>query len=148
MDAALLDTNVLVHAAYRASALHAAAATLVDRGLRTRGRYCIAPQNIVEFAAVATRRRFVDPPFPVHEVGRIVALLYRSRCLSKIYPRRATVLRASQLGIALGLQGAAWYDLFLATTMQEAGVRVVITEDVADFRKFPFLTAKRIQEEV
>ena len=60
MSLALLDTNVLVHAGYRGSPLHAAAAELVDRGLHESRRFCIAPQNLVEFAAVVTRSRLVE----------------------------------------------------------------------------------------
>lgn len=148
MDRSLLDTNVLVHAVYEESPLYDAALTLLERGLRDGGRYCVAPQNLVEFAALCTRPRFVKPPLSPEEAARKAGILFRSRRLAKIYPRRATVLRALDLGRSLGVTGSAWYDLFLATTMQEAGVRVVITEDVADFRKFPFLTARRIQEEV
>jgi predicted nucleic acid-binding protein len=148
MPAALLDTNVLVHAMYRQSSLHSAAAQLVDRGLRERGVYCIAPQNLVEFAAVMTRPRFVSPTPPGAEIRRITELLYRSRRLTKIYPARGTVIRAMREGAGLGVSGPRWYDLFLAMTMADAGVRVVITEDVNDFRLFPFVTARDLRETV
>src|SRR5262245_65551954 len=117
MPSALLDSNVLVHAAYRKSPQHAASATLLDAGLRQARRFCIAPQNLVEFAAVVTRPRFVDPPLPGAEVLRMTDLLYRSRRLRKIYPQRGTVARTLREGSALGLQGPRWYDLFLAVTM-------------------------------
>jgi len=143
---ALLDTNVVVYAMYQGAPLHQAAAALVDAALKHRGRYCIAPQNLIEFAAVVTRRRFVEPPLPAAELGRVSALLYTSRKLMKIYPRRGAVARAIDEGVALGVTGPAWYDLFLAVTMRDAGVSVVVTENVEDFRKFPFVTARRITE--
>ncbi len=148
MASALLDTNVLVHAIYRKSPLHGAAGELVDRALRERGRYCIAPQNLIEFGAVVTRSRFVDPPLSGREVHRIADLLYRSRRLMKIYPRRGTVIRAMREGDALGITGPAWYDLFLAVTMRDAGVFLIVTENVDDFKKFPFLTTRRIEHAV
>lgn len=141
---ALLDTNVLVHAAVRGSPLHAAAAQIVDRALRQSGLYCIAPQILVEFAAVATRRRFVDPPLDPHDVERMVDRLYRSRRLAKIYPRRGTVRRAIREGAALGIIGAAWYDCFLALTMRDAGVKEIVTENVSDFVRYSFVTIRRI----
>jgi predicted nucleic acid-binding protein len=146
MERSLLDTNVLVHAIYRRSPLHAAAAALVDRGLRERDLHCVAPQNLIEFAAVVTRSRFVDPPLPVASVYPIVDKLYRSRRLSKVYPRRGTVMRAMREGTALGITGPLWYDLFLAATMRDAGVFVIITENVDDFKRFPFLTTQGIEE--
>ncbi len=145
MALVLLDTNVFVYAMYRKSPLHGAAAQLVGRALRERSRFCIAPQNLVEFSAVVTRRRFVDPPLSPEEAGRVASLLYRSRRLTKIYPRRGTVVRAVEEGAALGVTGPAWYDLFLAMTMRDAGVSLIVTENVEDFRKFRFITAQRIE---
>jgi predicted nucleic acid-binding protein len=148
MPPTLLDTNVLVHAAYRRSPAHVPAATLVDRGLKERGLFCIAPQNLVEFATVVTRQSRGDQPLPGDEVHRITDLLYRSRTLAKIYPRRGTVARAMKEGTRLGINGAAWYDLFLALTMRDAGVRSIVTENVSDFQQFPFVAARRIAEDV
>lgn len=143
---ALLDTNVLVHALYSGSPLHRPAAGLVDLGLKQRGRYCVAPQNLIEFAAVVTRARFVDPPLDSRQAAKVAERLYRSRCLTKIYPSRGTVERALREGRALGAKGPLWYDLFLAITMREAGVTEIITENAKDFGRFPFLTVKKIQE--
>jgi len=146
MGLALLDTNVLVYAAYRRSPLHETAATLVDRALRQRGLYCIAPQNLVEFAAVATRRRANEEPMPAVEVRRITDILYRSRTLIKIYPQRGTVSRTMREGSELEVQGPAWYDLFLAITMRDAGVRELITENVSDFEGLSFLKVRAFPE--
>lgn len=140
----LLDSNVLVHAAYPPSPLHAPAAWLVQEGLKEPGRYCIAPQNIVEFAAVITRSPRITVHLPVSEAVRIAALLYRSRTLKKIHPKRGTVSRSVQEGEALGITGAAWYDLFLAATMRDAGVRTIITENLRDFDRFPFVHARAL----
>jgi predicted nucleic acid-binding protein len=147
MPVALLDTNVLVYAAYRRSPLHGPASQLVEEALKDRRRrYCIAPQNLVEFCAVATRPRFVNPPLAMDEVLRMTSLLYRSRRLAKIYPRRGTVSRTVREGAILNATGTDWYDLYLAMTMREAGVKVIITENIDDFRRFPFVTARRIQQ--
>lgn len=148
MAAALLDTNVLVYATYARSPFHSEAATLLDRALRKRGLFCIAPQNLVEFAAVVTRRRPGDTPLPADDVLRITDLLYRSRTLTKIYPKRSTATRAMRDGTSLGIVGSAWYDLFLAVTMRDAGIRVVVTENTVDFLKFPFVTARSISQVV
>lgn len=146
MAAALLDTNVLVHAVYRASPLHEAAARLVDRGLRRRGIYCLAPQNLIEFAAVVTRARFVDPPLDAEECRGRLETLYRSRRLAKIYPQRGTVLRALREGASRGTVGTLWYDLFLAVTMRDAEVMEIVTEDADGFREFEFLSVRSIRD--
>ncbi len=146
MALALLDTNVLVHAVYRGSSLHDCAAGLVWEGLHGDGRYCITPQNLIEFAAVVSRKRFVDPPLEGAEITRMADLLFRSRRLAKIYPKRATVIRAVREGAALAITGPRWYDFFLALTMRDAGVEIIITDNVDDFQAIPFITALKIQE--
>jgi len=50
-------------------------------------------------------------------------------------------------GARLGISGSVWYDLFLALTMRDAGVRVIISENVSDFERFPFVVARRIAED-
>ena len=148
MALALLDTNVLVHAANASSPLHAAAAHLVAQGLRKRDHFCIAPQNLTEFAAVVTNTRFVEKPLSPTDVLRMVQELYQSRRLAKIHPKRGTVMRAVQTGTDKNISGAVWYDLFLAQTMLDAGVHLIITENIADFSQIPFIHAKKIQEAV
>ncbi|MGH9604018.1 MAG: type II toxin-antitoxin system VapC family toxin [Terriglobales bacterium] len=143
---ALLDTNVLVHAANLASPFHSRAASLVDQGLRRSALFCVAPQNLVEFAAVVSRPRHAVIPPPPGEILRVTTLFYRSRRLAKIYPRRGTVIRAMREGADLGVTGPRWYDLFLAVTMRDAGVREIITENVEDFRLFPFVRAIHLRD--
>jgi predicted nucleic acid-binding protein len=145
VERALLDTNVLVHAVYRGSPLHRAAAELVDSALRWRGTFFVAPQNLIEFAAVVTRPRFVDPPLDPRESTSRAIQLYRSRRLGKIYPKRGTVLRALREGAALGVRGPRWYDLLLAATMRDARLRTIVTENVDDFREFRFLEVFSIE---
>jgi predicted nucleic acid-binding protein len=83
---------------------------------------------------------------PPRELARMIELLYRSRRLSKIYPRRGTVIRAIREGTKLGISGPAWYDLFLAATARDAGVDVIVTDNVSDFRRFPFISTLSIEE--
>jgi predicted nucleic acid-binding protein len=146
MDTALLDTNVLVYAADRLSSLHSPAARLVEQALRERGRFCISPQNLIEFSAVVSRPRLVRTPLAGEELIRITSLLYRSRRLRKIYPKRGTALRTIHEGTRLGISGPVWYDLYLALTMRDAGIGIIVTEDVGHFQRFSSVTALRIAE--
>lgn len=82
------------------------------------------------------------------DVFRISSVLFRSRSLAKIYPKRATVLRALRTGTELGLKGPRWYDIFLAETMRDAGIEVIITEDLSHFLQISFITARSIRDAV
>ena len=114
--------------------------------MREHGRFCLSPQNIIEFAAVATRVRFVDPPLSADKVAEIAAKLYSSRKLGKIYPARGTVIRAMREGRILGKAGNAWYDVYLAMTMRDAGVGTVVTENARDFAGLDFINVMGIEE--
>ena len=146
MVPALLDTNVLVHAAYRDTPFHDSAARLVAWGLGERGSFCISPQNLIEFAAAVTRKRLVITPLAPEELKRMVKTLYDSRRLTKIYPKRGTAIRAATDGAALGFAGPQWYDMYLAATMRDSGIETIVTEDLEGFRKIPFVTAISIEE--
>ena len=100
----------------------------------------------MEFAAVVTRRRIVDPPLAADILRRMTERLYRSRRLRKIYPSRGTVVRAMREGTSLGVSGPRWYDLFLAVTMRDTGVREIITENLDDFRRISFVTARTMAD--
>jgi predicted nucleic acid-binding protein len=141
MALVLLDSNVLVHASYRESPFFEDASKLVDRGMRERGRYCIAPQNLVEFCSAVTRSPKLVPHMSFDDVNRVVQTLYQSRRLMKIYPKRGTVIRAVREGARLGIRGTVWYDLFLAITMRDSEVQTIITENTKDFEQIPFVTA-------
>jgi len=76
----------------------------------------------------------------------MAGLLYRSRRLKKIYPLRGTVARALREGRALGIAGPAWYDLFLACTMRDHGVALIVTENLRDFRRIPFVQPRSLAQ--
>jgi len=63
-----------------------------------------------------------------------VIRLYRSRSLAKVYPKRGTIARAVRLAARLDRRGAALFDVILAQTLLDNGVRRIVTEDVADFK--------------
>ena len=49
-------------------------------------------------------------------------------------------------GTSLGVSGQRWYDLFLAVTMRDTGVREIITENLDDFRRISFVTARTMAD--
>lgn len=146
MPPILLDTNVLIHAVYEETPLHTHARRILDRALAESGSYCIAPQNMVEFAAVVSKLRRVHATLPPAEIVAFINVVYRSRILKKIYPKRATAMRAIREGSRLGITGTIWYDMYLALTMRDAGVSRIVTEDLRDYEKIPFITAIGIEE--
>lgn len=143
---AALDTNVLVYAHDRQSAFFAGAGALLDAALRHPGLYAVTPQVLSEFFAVISDGRRVPNPATPAVAADAVIRLCRSRSLAKVYPKRGTIARAVRLAARLHRPGAALFDVILAQTLLDGGVRRIVTEDVADFGRIPGLTAKTIAQ--
>jgi len=128
----LLDTNILVHAAGTRSPKHAAAKELRDRTASGQLDACLAAQVLVEFYAVVTDpRRFRPPLTPPQARGELAA--YLASPLKVILPRPTTVARMLDLAGSRLARGGNIFDVFLAATMLDNGVRAIYTENVRDF---------------
>ncbi len=133
-SSAVLDTNVLVYAHDRQSPFFAGASALLNAALRRPGLYAVTPQVLSEFFAVVSDGRRVPNPATPAAAADAVIRLYRSRSLAKVYPKRGTIARAVRLAARLDRRGAALFDVILAQTLLDNGVRRIVTEDVADFK--------------
>lgn len=128
----LLDTNILIHAAGLTSPRHERARDLRDRFAVGERKGCIAAQALAEFYAVVTdARRFQPPLTPVQ--GHRELKRYLSSRLRLILPQETTVSRLLDLLGSRPVKGGNIFDLLLAATMLDNGVRTIYTENVRDF---------------
>ena len=128
----LLDTNILVHAAGAKSPQHARAKNLRDRAAAGEIEACIAAQVLVEFYAVVTDPHRFQPPLTPAQVQRDLKS-YLSSHLWLILPKETTTSRMLDLLGSRSVRGGNIFDLFLAATMLDNGVRTICTENVRDF---------------
>lgn len=136
----LVDTNILVHAANPLDPLHAMSKNALAK-LRRQGEVlCIAPQNLVEFWAVATRPVSqrnglgMDVASADQELESLHRLFYM---LS--YP--AQVPRIWQrIVVAHKVLAKQAHDAHLAAMMQAHSITSVLTFNGADFTRYPGIT--------
>lgn len=128
----LLDSNILVHAAGSESPRHAKAKDLRDRAAAGEIEACIAAQVLAEFYAVVTDPHRFQPPLAPAQIQRDLRSYLTSR-LWLILPRDTTVSRMLELLSSRSVRGGKIFDLFLAATMLDNGVRTIYTENVRDF---------------
>lgn len=131
----LIDTNVLLRAADTQSAEHTTARAAVASWLATREELCIAPQNLIEFWAVATR------PQAVNGLGWTPA-----RCITEVQSLRATFLLLPDTPAILpqwerlvgqySVQGTQAHDCRLVAVMLTHGVSEIMTFNAAHFRRY------------
>ena len=136
----LLDTNILVHAAGSKSPHHARARELRDRAAAGEVEACVAAQVLAEFYAVVTDPHRFQPPLAPAQVQRDLQN-YLSSHLWLILPRETTVAHMLDLLDSRSVRGGKIFDLYLAATMLDNGVRTIYTENVRDSERLEGIEA-------
>lgn len=133
--AVLIDSNVLLRSLHPGDAHRAAAENAVST-LRLRNEtLCIAPQNLVEFWAVATCPR-EDNGLGL-TVARAATEMATLRRLFRVLPYTSDVLEAWQrIVVGQGITGKQTHDAHLVAIMQAHAV----TFNVGHFGRFPAIT--------
>jgi toxin-antitoxin system PIN domain toxin len=136
----LVDTNVLVYAANRDCAEHAAARAAVERWLSASTPWAITWGIAYEFLRLVTHPRIFRRPLRAAEALTFLDPVLASDVVTVLVPtdRHEAVLRdtVAEFGTPAG---NIFHDLHTAVLMREHGVAEIMTADV-DFRKFAFLT--------
>lgn len=128
----LLDTNILVHAAGASSPRHATAKELRDQAAEGQLEACIAPQVLTEFYAVVTNPRRFQPALTPSQAQKELRA-YLSSSLKLILPKETTVSHMLRLIGSRPVRSGRIFDVFLAATMLDNGVRIIYTENITDF---------------
>jgi predicted nucleic acid-binding protein len=136
----VVDTNILVRLVLPHDPLSAIARAAVDE-LQKRGEtLLVAPQNVMEFWAVATR-----PP-TANGLGftndKVLEEVRRMEGLFRAIDQPAqTFRRWRQLVETHAVRGRQVFDAHLAALMMESGLDRILTFNVDDFRRYPGITA-------
>ncbi|MGO9262621.1 MAG: type II toxin-antitoxin system VapC family toxin [Bryobacteraceae bacterium] len=134
--AILVDTNNLLRSLYPDHPHYSAAGSALAALQRRSETLYLAPQNLVEFWAVATRPRSENGlGMPTARAASEIATLRR---FFRLLPWTLTVLEAWQpLVVDLGVSGKQTHDAHLVAIMQVYAVTDILTFNVAGFRRFP-----------
>ena len=132
----LADTNILLRSLHPEHP-HYDLATSALKLLRLRNEtLCVAPQNLIEFWAVATR--------PLDENGlgmtvvRVAGEIAALRQFFHVLPHTAGVLeRWQHIAIDQGVVGKQTHDAHLVAVMQVHSVTSILTFNGGHFRRFP-----------
>lgn len=134
--ATLVDSNILLRSLYPHHQHYSAAKRSIATLERGGEILCVAPQNLVEFWAVATRPRGDNGLglTPARAAGEIATL----RQVFNLLPWTPDVLDAGHVLVAqLGVSGRQTHDAHLVAVMKVHDVGSVLTFNVADFRRYP-----------
>jgi hypothetical protein len=137
-EPALLDTNVLVYAMNKDAVHHDVCRALLDRAFAREIRVCLVPQILFEYFAVVTSPRQMSIPLGVADAASDIKRLRQA--LPVVYPSERIVDLTLDLVRALGHSGRHVFDIVLAATMLENGIKGIFTFD-GRFAKVPGIIA-------
>ena len=135
-EAILIDTNILMRST-DTSSVDFLIARRALHVLRQRGSdLCLAPQNIIEFWAVATRRRednglgmsHPEVAVEVRKLRRLFQILWTTPEVFEVWLRLVTQSQVT---------GKQTHDAHLVAVMQAYAISSVLTFNGAHFRRFP-----------
>jgi len=141
VGSALVETNILVCAAYQDSLHHGASRALIERAQRGELQLCLAPQVLMEFyVGMTSPRRISQLRTPQEAVGAMNAEVESPGFL--LFPVPADLI-AQGIGLIQRspVAGAAVYARQLAATMLGHGVRRIYTSNTWDFQQIPEIEA-------
>lgn len=135
----VVDTNILVYAADRASEHHEKCRALIRAWRTQAGAWYLTWGIAYEFLRVVTHPRVFRKPWSVAHAWGFLRAVLRSPSLGMLTPtQRHGAVLDELIGEMPSLRGNLLHDAHTAALMREHGIRTVYTRDT-DFHRFPFL---------
>ncbi|MEK6543026.1 MAG: PIN domain-containing protein [Elusimicrobiota bacterium] len=138
----LLDTNVLVKAWATQASGHEEAKRVVAEAAQGELKACVSAQNLWEFFSVITNPKKFDPPVTAKAALDIIDALLATR-IKVIMPTVAAMQKTLELlKVLCKTRGVEVFDVFLAATALEHGVKEIYTQNTKDFVGIPGLAVR------
>jgi predicted nucleic acid-binding protein len=137
-EIAFVDTNILAYAFDESDEkLRGPCASLVRDGFQGDAEYYISNQVLSELFVVLTK--YVGRPLSKERATLVVSGFIDSSRWRKLNYSHLTVKRAM---LDLQTINSSFWDMLIAETVRDAGIRTVYTENEKDFRKIPWIQVK------
>ena len=135
----VVDTNVLIYAADRDAADHAACRDLIERCRGQSGPWYLTWGIVYEFLRVTTHPSIFRRPFSAPDAWSFLDSLFASPGLGMLTETERHLHVAQEVFAEMPrLAGNVVFDVHTAVLMRENGVRAIYTND-GDFNRCPFV---------
>jgi predicted nucleic acid-binding protein len=134
-ERAVIDTNILAYAYDKSEPKRRKICErFVRSGFEGEPRYCVSNQILGELYMVLTRK--VGKPLPKEQASLLVSAFVESQNWGKLNYNHLTVKHALEDLMTIN---TSYWDILIAETMKEAGVRTLYTENEKDFLEIPWI---------
>jgi len=131
-----IDTDFLVSMEIRDHRFHASANRLLDHLMDEGHDFALAPQTLAEFLHIVTDPRRMPTPLTMTEAVARARHWWNAREVVRVFPEGSSASSFLDWVIDHRLGRKRLLDTLLAATMQNAGIRRLITNNESDFRIF------------
>ena len=134
-----LDTDAIVHWLMDGATHHQRLVHFVQLQLHAGARFAIVPQVLHEFVHVTTDSRRFEKPLTMSVATALARSLWEASEVDRVLPGNNTVPRTLELLDQFSLGRKRILDTALAATLEQAGIKRLVTLNVRDYEIFPFL---------
>lgn len=127
-----IDTNILIYAADKSSIFNKKSSKIFVEIAKGNIKGVITPQNIFEYISVVTSKKQIPKPVSVN-TALVDIETYIATGLNVIYPQQESWRRAFELIKKAQISKQKVFDVYLAATLIDNGVKFIITANTSDF---------------
>ena len=132
-----VDANVLIYSAIESMPEHRRVRSFFERRVLTRDLTCaVTFPVLLEFIHITTDPRRFKPPLSLRESVDIAEQYWNASNWRQLLPQSVTGNRALDLLIRYSLGRKRLLDTYLAATLLDNGVTLLVTCDSKDFEVF------------
>lgn len=133
-DIGLVDTNILIYSDDVSSIFHQEAKRLIEDNIDA-GSLVLSQQNLTEFFAITTDPRRSPKPQSANDRKILIANWLKSGIFRLILPTPNTMVVLYGLIEKFPASGQDIFDVYLAATMLDNGIKTIYTADTKIFSK-------------
>jgi predicted nucleic acid-binding protein len=128
-----LDSNILIYSVVDSNLQkRSIASEIVKRGLAGSLELYVSPQVLLEVFSITTSTKKMQIPLSIADAKRLIEIIVSSK-IKLVYPGEKTLSKLFEF-IGKGKStGARIFDLYIAATMAEYGIKKIYTENITDF---------------
>lgn len=129
-----LDSNILIYSLVDNNIKKRSIASgIVKRGFTGTLNLYLSPQVLLEVYSITTGTKKIHIPLPGPDAKKLIEIIISSR-IKLIYPGEKTLNTLLEFIGKVKPAGAGIFDLHIAATMTEHGIKKIYTENITDFK--------------
>jgi len=135
----LIDSNILIYALNKSSPYHKESKRIIDKTLDGKVKAYLTPQVLFELFAVITDSKKFPTPLSPSSAYSLIENNYLGEKFPLIHSKETTWEKTFDLAKQYQISSQDIFDVTLVATMIDNNILCIVSYDLTNFQKFPFL---------